>query len=54
MNSFGHTERSSTIEAQNGFDAWMRSSEPLLSKFSDYVMFIQIPTIVRFIANWLI
>jgi hypothetical protein len=54
MNFFRHTERNSTIGAQNGFDAWMRSFEPLLSRFSDYVMFIQVPTMVRPIANWLI
>jgi hypothetical protein len=54
MNFFGHTKKSSTIKAQNGFDVWMRSSESLLSKFFDYVMFIQIPTMVKFIANWLI
>jgi hypothetical protein len=51
---FGHTERSSTIGAQNGFDAWMRSSEPFLSRFSDHVVFTQVPTMVRSIANWLI
>jgi hypothetical protein len=54
MNSFGHTKRNFTIEAQNDFDTWMRSSEPLLSRFSDHVVFIQVPTMVRFIANWLI
>jgi hypothetical protein len=54
MNFFGHIKRSFTIKAQNGFDAWMRSSEPLLSRFSDYVVFIQVPTMVKFIANWLI
>jgi hypothetical protein len=54
MNSFGHIERSFTIGAQNNFDAWMRSFEPLLSRFFDHVVFIQVPTMVKSIANWLI
>jgi hypothetical protein len=47
-------ERSSTIGAQNGFNAWMQSFEPLLSRFSDHLAFTQVPTIIRYIANWLI
>jgi hypothetical protein len=54
MNFFGYIKRSFTIGAQNSFDAWMRSFEPLLSRFSDHVVFIQVPIMVRFIANWLI